>query len=153
MELRAYAWDSADYRQAVALRQKLLRDPLGLRFSSDDLAAEADERHFGAYARDGEILATLSLKPLKPGLWKMRQVAVSMEFQGTGIGRNLVYFAENQIAAACIELHARATVVGFYEKLGYTAYGPEFLEVTLPHRAMRKKLLNSQTETPPPKKM
>ncbi|MBS1564192.1 MAG: GNAT family N-acetyltransferase, partial [Bacteroidetes bacterium] len=33
------------------------------------------------------------------------------------------------------------TAVGFYEKLGYVAVGEEFLEVTLPHFVMEKKLL------------
>jgi len=31
-------------------------------------------------------------------------------------------------------------VVAFYERLGYRAEGPEFLEAGIPHRAMRKPL-------------
>ena len=37
-------------------------------------------------------------------------------------------------------LHARESVVGFYERLGYAAEGSPFIEVTIPHRAMRKTL-------------
>jgi predicted GNAT family N-acyltransferase len=38
-------------------------------------------------------------------------------------------------------MHARKSATGFYEKLGYTTDGQEFLEVTLPHVVMEKLLL------------
>jgi hypothetical protein len=37
-------------------------------------------------------------------------------------------------------MHARKTAVGFYEKQGYEILGDEFLEVSVPHYEMRKKL-------------
>jgi hypothetical protein len=39
-----------------------------------------------------------------------------------------------------VHLHARANVVGFYERLGYETYGEPFEEVGLPHRHMRRTL-------------
>ena len=39
-----------------------------------------------------------------------------------------------------VTLHARANVVGFYERLGYSAQGDPFLEVGIPHRHMRRAL-------------
>ena len=35
-----------------------------------------------------------------------------------------------------IELHAQTWTIGFYEKLGFAAEGPEFLEAEIPHRRM-----------------
>lgn len=35
-----------------------------------------------------------------------------------------------------IELHAQTWTIGFYEKLGFVADGPEFLEAEIPHRRM-----------------
>ena len=35
-----------------------------------------------------------------------------------------------------IELHAQTWTIGFYEKLGFVAEGPEFLEAEIPHRRM-----------------
>ncbi|HRK60486.1 MAG TPA: GNAT family N-acetyltransferase, partial [Candidatus Kapabacteria bacterium] len=35
---------------------------------------------------------------------------------------------------------ARKNVVGFYEKLGYSTYGEEYVEVTIPHINMKKTL-------------
>jgi predicted GNAT family N-acyltransferase len=37
-------------------------------------------------------------------------------------------------------MHARQTAAGFYSKLGYQRVGDPFVEVTLPHIAMRKPL-------------
>jgi predicted GNAT family N-acyltransferase len=38
-------------------------------------------------------------------------------------------------------MHARKTAESFYEKIGYSTYGDEFIEVTLPHVEMRKNLI------------
>jgi predicted GNAT family N-acyltransferase len=37
-------------------------------------------------------------------------------------------------------MHARSTAIGFYEKMGYTVTGNEFVEVTIPHYTMQKTL-------------
>jgi len=37
-------------------------------------------------------------------------------------------------------LHARETAVSFYTELGYEVFGEPFVEVTVPHRKMRKTL-------------
>jgi predicted GNAT family N-acyltransferase len=37
-------------------------------------------------------------------------------------------------------MHAREVAVGFYRKCGYAVQGEPFLEVTIPHFHMEKKL-------------
>ncbi|WP_181796776.1 GNAT family N-acetyltransferase, partial [Streptomyces sp. WELS2] len=39
-----------------------------------------------------------------------------------------------------VDLHAQTQALGFYERLGYTAYGPRFQDAGIPHRAMRRAL-------------
>jgi predicted GNAT family N-acyltransferase len=39
-----------------------------------------------------------------------------------------------------MELHARATAIDFYKRLGYSVCSEEFTEVGIPHRIMRKQL-------------
>ena len=39
-----------------------------------------------------------------------------------------------------VDLHAQTHALGFYERLGYQAYGPEFPDAGMPHRAMRRAL-------------
>ena len=45
-----------------------------------------------------------------------------------------------RLRASGARLSARATAIGFYQRLGYVAEGEPFLEVTLPHRLMRRRL-------------
>ena len=37
--------------------------------------------------------------------------------------------------------HARASAAEFYRRLGYSVSGDEFIEVTIPHRLVKKALL------------
>ena len=141
IEFRGYAHGSADYQAALDLRLEVLRSPLGLTFDPADLAKEASEIHLGAFEGD-RLVATLILIPHGDEA-KMRQVAVAPDRQGQGIGGKLVAFSEDFARAAgfsAMALHARETAVEFYERLGYTAYGEPFIEVTIPHRAMRREL-------------
>ncbi len=131
---------SQDYRQAIALRYKLLRQPLGLKFSSTQFDEEAVHIHIVAKYQN-QIIAYLCLIPFNEGLLRMRQVAVKKELQGLGIGRNLVIFSEKialEKGFHKIFLHARENVIHFYLKLGYTTTGEIFTEINIPHQKMTK---------------
>jgi len=39
-----------------------------------------------------------------------------------------------------IRLHARETALGFYERLGFVGEGARFLEVSIPHQVMWKRI-------------
>jgi GNAT superfamily N-acetyltransferase len=136
------AHGSDEYRQTVALRDEVLRKPLGLRFAPKGLAAEEDSFHLACW--DGDALAgCLVLKPLSRRRIRMRQLAVAPPRQGRGLGKALVNFAESFARRRGYQemvVHARETAVGFYEKLGYMKEGRRFTEVTLPHFGMRKVL-------------
>ena len=129
---------SPEYESAVVFRQRLLREPLGLRLLPAELATESAALH--TIAEDGdEIVGYLQLWPTDDGWLHMKQVAVVELHQGRGIGRELVGFAERLAQnTQGIVLHARETVVGFYETLGYLREGERFEEVGIPHFRMRK---------------
>lgn len=141
-EFREIVHGSADYRQACALREALLRRPLGLAFSPEELQAESVQWHFGLFAGN-DLLACLSAVPADTGEVKLRQIAVRPETQGRGFGRIIMERSESELlrrgcTAAC--LHARAEAVGFYARLGYETEDDEFLELGIRHRTMRKHL-------------
>ncbi len=136
-----------EYRQTVALRDEILRRPLGLTFSPEELAEEKDSFHLacrqdgGPLGPPGGLAACLVLKPLSEQQIQMRQLAVDADFQGRGIGTQLVRYSEvfaRQRGYRQIVMHARETAVGFYEKLGYRKEGGRFTEVTIPHYRMSK---------------
>ena len=110
---------------------------------TEQLAAEYDQRHLVATAASGAIVGYLNLTPLDAQTVKMRQVAVSPEAQGQGIGTALVRFSEALAAQQGFHemvLHARETAVPFYLRLGYEQVGERFEEVGIPHFKMRKQL-------------
>ena len=139
IHFREYAHGSPDYAGAVELRHEVLRRPLGLTFDPADLAAESSDIHVGGF-EGSSLVATLTFTP-HGEVVHMRQVAVAPDRQGQGIGGNLVEFSEARVLAAGFKkviLHARVTVVPFYERLGYSCVGDPFEEVTIPHQAMEK---------------
>ena len=130
-----------EYDQTVALRNEVLRMPLGLAFSEEELPEEKDSFHL-ALSKGAEPVACLVLEPLDERHIKMRQFAVRESCQGKGFGRELENYAHSFAKGRGYEeivLHARETALGFYGKLGYEAEGDSFTEVGLPHLAMRKK--------------
>lgn len=139
-QIKEIEFASDEYRQTVKLRDEVLRRPLGLTFSAQQLAAEGNDIHL-AVLENQAVIACAILTPVDEHRIKMRQVAVAPEMQGTGIGRSLVEFCEQagkQRGFTEMYLHARAAVVPFYEKSGYCAIGEPFVEVGIPHRAMMK---------------
>ena len=128
----------------IALRYRALREPLGIEYhaaySPQQLAAEANDVLIAGYTNE-RIIGCLILTPLNGQTAQMRQVAVEEIWQGQGVGRQLIAFAEQaarERGFAEITLHGRESAFPFYERLGYAAFGPTFSEVGLPHREMRK---------------
>ncbi len=128
--------------QMVHLRNEILRKPLGLTFSEEELRHEKDDILMGAF-EDDKILGCCLLTKVDNTTIRLRQMAVPNSMQGKGIGRALMIFAENiarDLGYKTLIMHARKTATGFYEKFGYAISGSEFNEVTLPHFVMEKSL-------------
>ncbi len=142
VQFREIAHNSSEYRQAVALRDKLLRKPLGLRFTDEELVLESGDFHLGVF-KGKRLLGCLVLSPDTKGSIRMRQVAIDESWQGRGLGRQLVLFAETfarEKSFSRIYCHARHYVIEFYRKLDYRETGEPFMEVGIPHVLMEKSL-------------
>jgi GNAT superfamily N-acetyltransferase len=142
MALKIIDHGSDEYRQMVKLRDDMLRKPLGLGFTPDELESEKDNMLIAAF-EDEEILGCCMLVEEKSDTVRLRQMAVLNNLQGKGIGRALMTFAENiarDRGYKILSMHARINSVGFYEKMGYKVTSDEFIEVTMPHFVMEKKL-------------
>jgi predicted GNAT family N-acyltransferase len=126
----------------VDLRFQILRKPLGLSFTEEDLAAETEDILLGCF-EDDRLEACCVLTKTDPKTVRLRQMAVSANLQGKGIGRVLMSFAENVArdhGYRRLTMHARKSALGFYEKNGYRICSDEFNEVTIPHYVMEKEL-------------
>jgi predicted GNAT family N-acyltransferase len=109
----------------------------------DDLDEVSE--HFLALPEDGAPLsealgtARLWIDPVSSQA-KAQRVAVHKAARGKGIGRALMRALEwraKERGAPEVLLGAQLTAIPFYERLGYTAYGPEFDDAGIPHRMMK----------------
>lgn len=142
MALKIIDHGTPEYQQMVKLRDDILRKPLGLGFTIQELNDEKDNMLIGAFD-DDQMLGCCMLVEENPTIVRLRQMAVLNDLQGKGIGRALMNFAENiarDRGYKIISMHARKNAIGFYEKMGYKVTSPEFVEVTIPHYVMEKKL-------------
>lgn len=142
IEVKEIKHGSFEYQLAVKLRYEVLREPLGLKFSKEELNTEVNDVHLGAF-RNKLLFGCLILKKQSDAIVKMRQVAVDPHTQGTGIGRLLVEASEvkaKQLGYSKIELNARETAVPFYLRLGYEIIGDTVGVAGLPHKIMSKKI-------------
>lgn len=143
MQLREIPYGTEDYERERRLREEVLRSPLGLSLRDEDLAGEENQWHFGLFEPGGELLACVLAVPVAPTEARIRQMAVSPAHQAKGLGRSLLREVEGKLRARGIcrvELSARTSATGFYEKLGYGAVGGEYVSHTIPHVRMVKDL-------------
>ncbi|MFJ2744015.1 GNAT family N-acetyltransferase [Streptomyces sp. NPDC087440] len=78
-----------------------------------------------------------------PEVGSLGRLAVSAGARGLGVGAALVRGIEEAARGAGlteVDLHAQTHALGFYERLGYVAYGPVFLDAGIEHRGMRRGL-------------
>lgn len=132
---------SPEYDESVSLRYDVLRKPLGLDFTEEQLASEYDSIHLACYDEQRRLLGILLLTPKSDTEIKMRQVAVHADHQNKGIGKIMVDFAEQLAIYKGYDkmvLNARDVAKPFYEKLSYNIEGDEFVEVGIPHYFMWK---------------
>ncbi len=123
---------------AFALRKEVFvweqKVPEEEELDSYDLTAT----HYVAVA-EGNVVATLRLIT-QPEHMKIGRVAVHQAWRGKGVARKLIEKAMADARGNGQErfyLTAQSDKLGLYEKLGFVAFGPEFMDGGMPHRAMR----------------
>jgi predicted GNAT family N-acyltransferase len=153
---RAYevrvAEDLADREACFAVRKEVFVGEQGVPEELEYDEHDADAVHVLAVGEDGrplgagrllygEAAAARTGGDLSVG--SLGRLAVTREARGLGVGAALVRAVEDAARARglrAVDLHAQTQALRFYERLGYTAYGPEDLEAGIPHRSMRRSL-------------
>lgn len=93
-------------------------------------------RHYLGYV-NAKPAATARVMPLDRCA-KIQRVAVLETQRGTGLGAKLMQFILDDLPADFDEavLDSQTHAIGFYETLGFKAFGPEFDDAGIPHRKM-----------------
>jgi predicted GNAT family N-acyltransferase len=146
------AEDAADREACFAVRKEVFVGEQGVPEDIEYDAYDAGALHVLAVREDGVPLGTgrLLYGPEAaaktggdPTAGSRGRLAVTKAARGLGVGVALVRAIEDAARArglAAVDLHAQTQAMGFYERLGYVAYGAEFLDAGIDHRAMRKAL-------------
>ncbi|MFE1750769.1 GNAT family N-acetyltransferase [Streptomyces anandii] len=144
--------DPADREACFAVRKQVFVAEQGVPQDIEYDAHDAVALHVLAVREDGLPLGTGRLLhgPAaaaktggEAGVGSLGRLAVAKEARGLGVGVALVRAIEDAARArglTAVDLHAQTHALGFYERLGYEAYGPEFPDAGIPHRAMRRAL-------------
>lgn len=142
MALKQIDFGTPEYQQMLHLRYEILRKPLGLQFTPEELEEEKDDILIAAFEEE-KMLGCCFLTAIDAQTVKLRQLAVQNNLQGKGIGASLMNFAENiarDRGYRTIQLNARKVALEFFEKQGYKADGDEFIQLGIPHFVMKRNL-------------
>src|SRR5665647_272734 len=142
MPIKLIDHGTKEYKQMIDLRYDILRKPLRLSFLEEELEKEKKDILIGAFEEE-TMLGCCLLTEIDKDCIQLRQMAVQNNLQGKGIGASMMNFAENVAKDAgykILMMHARKSAIGFYERLGYKVSGNEFLEISIPHIVMEKKI-------------
>jgi GNAT superfamily N-acetyltransferase len=139
--LREVVFGSDGYKQTLAIRDAVLRKPIGMELRAKDTAFDPGDFHFAAF--DGAVaVGCVLFTPRENGVIQLRQMAVLGSHRGRDIGTQLVRLAERisvERGFATVETRAWKSAEGFYRKLGYESLAHIFAdEHTL---LMRKSLV------------
>ncbi len=142
IEFRLIDLNSKDYLIEKQLREDMLRKPLGMILSHEDLRFDHLFTHAGAFIQ-GHLVGCLIWRNVSETCVQIKQVCVHHSYQKRHVGSSLMKYAEQKIRQTGyreIMLHARSNAWSFYQRLGYEYSSDEFKEVGIIHREMRKLL-------------
>jgi YbgC/YbaW family acyl-CoA thioester hydrolase len=130
-------------REACALRHAVFAQEQGIH--ADLMADDEDLAAVHALARNrlGVAVASGRLLQPEPGVAKIGRLATHAGVRGAGIGAAVLQALMDAARARGdreVRLMAQTSAQGFYQRAGYQAHGPVFVEAGVPHQEMRRAL-------------
>jgi len=124
------------------LRREVFVDEQGVPADLEIDGKDAEAQHF-ALMEGERVIATCRVRRMGSAA-KIERMAVSKDYRGKGIGRDLMKFVVHKLShtegITLLKLSSQADAVPFYERLNFKKHGPEYLEANIPHYAMSREL-------------
>lgn len=132
--VREVEWDE-HHQILIAIRTEVFVKEQNVPEELEIDGFDEDSFHFLASLSDRTNVGTARL--LKNG--QIGRMAVLEPYRNAGIGRQLLELAVNKACGLGLKvfLHAQIQAVEFYLRNGFEAFGPEFDDAGISHRAMR----------------
>jgi thioesterase domain-containing protein len=115
-----------EFDQYYFLRWKILREPLQQKLGSEKDELESQSIHRAIFDNSGNVIAIARLHYINPVEAQIRYMAVSADYQGKGLGHQVISILEQhaiELGIKKISLKSREAVQGFYERQGYQNLG------------------------------
>lgn len=127
-----------DIAACLALRRTVFIEEQGVAEADERDDLDGDAIHLLAEL-DGRAVGSARL--LRMGeVGKIGRVCVLKDHRGTGLGAALIRAAvaefRNMPGVTKVKLGAQSHAIAFYEKLGFEAFGAEYLDAGIAHRDM-----------------
>ena len=127
-----------NHEACFALRHQVFVGEQGVPVEEELDELDAEATHILA-TNDGVPVGTARVV-FQDEVAKIGRVCVLKSTRGTGLGADLikaaVQLAKDQPGVTKAKLGAQLHALGFYEKLGFSAYGPVYLDAGIEHRDM-----------------
>lgn len=121
-----------------ALRRVVFIEEQGV--SEADEVDNLDDQAIHLLAMDGATPVGSARLLIFGDTGKIGRVCVLKEARGSGLGAALIRAAIDEFrthpSVTRAKLGAQTHALGFYERLGFIAMGPEFIDAGIPHRDM-----------------
>jgi YbgC/YbaW family acyl-CoA thioester hydrolase len=124
---------------ATPIRRAVFTQEQGIDAALDDDGADDGAVHVVASNRIGNALGTGRLTRQAEGVGKIGRMAVVASLRGSSVGRQMLdvlVTAARQRGDRSVMLHAQASAVGFYRRLGWQPHGAPFIEAGIEHQEM-----------------
>lgn len=126
---------TSDLESCLMLRRIVFIEEQGVSEADERDALDAQAIHF--LASEGNVPIGTARVLIKGNIGKIGRVCVLPMWRGQGLGAALILAsldglrAEKKVTVAM--LGAQSHALGFYEKLGFSVIGPEYLDAGISH--------------------
>ncbi|KAJ6590860.1 acyl-CoA N-acyltransferase [Mycena sp. CBHHK59/15] len=148
------ATDNPSKAACIAIRKTVFVEEQGYsHLDEDNQPEDADALHFLLTADDDSVpqdkfMGTARLLVRTENTYVISRFALLPQFRGNGNGGKFIQALEQWVIQRndfqFVKLEAQEGSYGFYEKLGYTSQGAEYIKDKRPHLLMMKDLRTSQ---------
>jgi len=129
-----------ELEEALDIRKRVFVEEQGIPETLEQDGNDSSALHM--VVKNGDItVGTVRIRFLNNQQAKLERMAILKPSRGTGIGKGIITFLEEEFKKRGIEqivLHAQYYVIDFYIKCGFRETGLPFLEADIQHIRMEK---------------
>ncbi len=130
-----------DMDAVLDIRARVFIEEQGVSEADERDGRDSDAIHLIAYSGDTPVGTARIL--IEGDTGKIGRVAVLADRRGTGLGKGLIKASLDELRSLGIaraKLGAQTHAIGFYEDLGFSPIGAEYMDAGIPHQDMVRDL-------------